>query len=451
MNTQNKFLTAIASALIALSFFATRANALDMKRMTLSNGAVLLVSEQHLLPMVTLAIAFDAGSRRDPKGKEGLAELTANCLTQGTKDLTATEFNQKVDFMGSEVGIGASRDYSTASFTSLKKYEDDTLSMLAQALINPGLRAADIERKRAEQIAAISAQEEQPGYVAEVKFTKTLYGDHPYGHPSEGDKESVGKLTAEDVTKFYHDYYKMGGAVIAVAGDGSADEIKAKLEKQLASLQGTVQPQAAPATPLIAPGLHPDLINRNIAQANVVLGFGGVERANPDYYKLQVMNHVLGGGGFTSHLVKEVRVKQGLAYSVGSVFDAGKFPGSFRAVLQTKNKSSNDAIKTVLQQIRLMQEQPITDDELGSTKKFLIGSFPLKFDRLSSITGFMLQVELYGLGLDYPDRYPKLVGDVTKDDVLAAAKKYLHPDATILVVVANQQEAAIKPDSLEPH
>jgi zinc protease len=120
-------------------------------------------------------------------------------------------------------------------------------------------------------------------------------------------------------------------------------------------------------------------------------------------------------------------------------------------VLQTKNKSSNDAIKTVLQQIRLMQEQPITDDELGSTKKFLIGSFPLKFDRLSSITGFMLQVELYGLGLDYPDRYPKLVGDVTKDDVLAAAKKYLHPDATILVVVANQQEAAIKPDSLEPH
>src|SRR3984893_14914114 len=114
-------MTSVASGLLALSLFATRAAALDMKRMTLSNGAVLMVSEQHLLPMVTVAIAFDAGSRRDPKGNEGLAELTANCLTQGTKDLTATPLHKKVNFMGSEVGMGASRDYSTASFTSLKK------------------------------------------------------------------------------------------------------------------------------------------------------------------------------------------------------------------------------------------------------------------------------------------------------------------------------------------
>ena len=153
-------------ALLALSFFATRADALEMKRMTLSNGAVLMVSEQHLLPMVTLAIAFDAGSRRDPKGKEGLAELTANSLTQGTKDLTETEFNQKVDFMGSEVSVGAGRDTAEASFTSLKKYEDQTLSLLAQVLTNPGLRPADIERKRAEMVAAINAEEESPHYVA---------------------------------------------------------------------------------------------------------------------------------------------------------------------------------------------------------------------------------------------------------------------------------------------
>ncbi len=444
--------TSAIAALLALGLLATRADALDIKRMTLSNGAVVMVSEQHLLPMVTVGIAFDAGSRRDPKGKEGLAELTANSLTQGTKDLTATEFNQKVDFMGSEISVGASRDFASASFTSLKKYEDQTLGLLAQVLTNPGLRPADIERKRAEMVAAINAEEESPRYVAEVTFGKTLFGpDSPYGHPSEGFKDTTAKLTPEDVKKFYHDFYKMGGAVIAVAGNVTADEIKAKLEKQFAALQGAVPQQPAPPAPTVAPGIHPTLINQNVAQATVILGFGGVERSNPDYYKLQVMNHILGGGGLTSRLMKEVRSKKGLVYGVGSGFDAGKFPGSFRTILQTKNKSANEAIAATLQQIRLMQEQPVTEEELGSTKKYLVGSFPLKYDTLSKIDSFMLQVELYGLGLDYPQRYPKLVEDVTRDDVLAGAKKYLHPDAAILVVVANQQEAAIKVDSLLPH
>jgi len=442
----------ISVALVASCLSATRAHALDMKRMTLANGAVLMVSEQHLLPMVTIEIAFDAGSRRDPKGKEGLAELTADSLTQGTKDLTATEFNQKVDFMGSEVAVGATRDYTTASLTCLKKYEDQTLSLLAQVLTNPGLRAGDIERKRAEIVAAINAQEESPSYVAEVTFQKTLFGaDHPYGHPSEGFKDTVGKLTPDDVAKFYHDFYKMGGAVIAVAGDVTADEIKPKLEQQFASLQGAVAPQPTPPAPTVAPGLHPTLIDQNVAQATVVFGFGGVERSNPDYYKLQVMNHILGGGGLTSHLMKVVRTQKGLVYGVGSGFDAGKFSGSFRTILQTKNKSANEAIAATIQQIQLMQQQPVTDDELSQTKKYLVGSFPLKFDTLGKITGFMLQVELYGLGMDYPDRYPTLINEVTRDDVLADAKKYLHPDAADLIVVANQQEAAIKLDSLTAH
>lgn len=450
MKNRGAFLTAFAVALLALGFSPVRANALEIKRMTLSNGAVLLVSEQHQLPMVTMAIAFDAGSRRDPKGKEGLAQLTASCLSQGTKKLTATEFNQKTDFMGSAVGVGADRDYATASMTSLKKYEDQTLGLLAEILTQPGLRPADIERKRAEQVASIKAQEEQPGYVAEVTFTKKLYSDNPYGHPSEGYADTVAKLTPADVTGFYHEFYKTGGAVIAVAGDVSADEIKSKLEKQLAGLQGTVPAQTPPPQITVASGLHLDLIDRNVAQANIVLGFGGVERSDPDFYRLQVMNYILGGGGFASRLMREVRSKQGLAYSIGSGFDAAKFPGSFRAILQTKNQSANEAIKEVLQQIREIQEQPVSEDEIGPAKKYLVGSFPLKFDRLSSIAGFMLQVELYGLGLDYPDRYPKLIEQVTREDVLAAAKKHLHPDAAILVVVANQNEAAVKVDGLEP-
>ena len=423
--------------------FAAPAAALEIKRSVLADGAVLLVSEQHQLPMVTMTIAFDAGARRDPEGKGGLASLTASSLTLGTKELSAAQFNQKVDFMGSSISIGAGADYAQASFTSLKKYQDATLGLLAAALTEPALSDAEITRKRDERVAGIKAQEEQPDYVAGVTFRKALYGNAPYGHPSEGTAESVAKLAPQDVRDFYHAHYKAGSAVIAVVGDVKADEVKAKLEKALDALKGTVPAQAAPPAPSVAPGIHPTLVDRSVVQATIILGSGGVARANPDYYRLQVMNYILGGGGFASRLMKIVRSKKGLAYGISSGFDAGKFPGSFAVDTQTKNKSTNEALQLIVEQLRDIQKHPVSDAELSSAKKYLIGSFPLKLDRQSSIASFILQVELYGLGLDYAERYPKLIGAVTREDVQRVAQKYLHPDALILVAVTNQAEAAI--------
>jgi len=444
----------IASALLALIVafaYARPCAAIDINRVTLSNGAVLLVSEHHQLPMVTMAMAFDAGSRRDPKGKEGLARLTAECLSEGTRELSADQLNQKIDFMGSSLSVSAGQDYAGASFTSLTRYAPDTLHLLAAVLTAPALRDADILRKRGEQLAGLNSAEEQPGYVAERDFNKLLFDDEPYGHLPEGTAATVKKLTPEDVRSFYRQYYHLGGAIIAVAGDVKTDEIKDALEKELKGLQGSVPPQPAPPAPQVAPGQHVTKIDRDVAQANLVLGFGGVARSNPDYYKLQVMNYILGGGGFASRLVKTVRSENGLAYSVASGFETGLFPGSFRVVLQTKNQSANDALKLVLEQLRRIQEAPVSDAELDSAEKFLIGSFPLKFDRLSSIASFMLQVELFHLGLDYADKYPKIIGAITKDDVQKVAREYLHPDSFILVAVANQSEAALKLASYGAH
>ncbi|MGO9603307.1 MAG: M16 family metallopeptidase [Candidatus Binataceae bacterium] len=434
----------VSCTMIAAStLIATRANALEIKRMTLSNGAVLLVSEEHQLPMVTVAIALDAGARHDPEGKAGLATLTAESVHQGTKELSAAELNQKIDFMGSSLSVGAEHDYATASFTSLKKYEKDTLALLAGLLTAPGLRDADIERKRAEQVAQIKAQEEEPGYIGGVAFAKGLYGNTPYGQPAGGSAESVSKLTSADVRDFYRDYYKLGSAIIAVTGDVTADEVKALLEQELSGPKGDVPVQPEPVVSPLAKGLNVKLIDRNVQQANVMLGFVGIARSNPDFYKVQVMNYILGGGMFASRLMKVVRSKAGLAYHVASIFDARKFPGPFAVVLQTKNKSANEAIKLVLQQMREIQEAPVSDDEINNAKKFLIGSFPLKIDRQSQIAGFMLQIELDGLGLDYADKYPQLIQAVTKQDVLDVARKYLHPDDALLVAVADQHEAAI--------
>ncbi len=441
---------AAGSALVAvvLLVLASTSHALEIKRTTLSSGAVLLVSEQHQLPMVSISVAFDAGSRRDPAGKEGLAELTAASLEQGTKQLSAAAFNQKVDFMGSSVSISADRDYVFATMTSLKKYAGDTLHLLAQSLEDPGLRDSDILRKRSDQVAGIKANEEEPGYTAMVAFARQLFGSGPYGHPAEGFASSVARLTPDDVRKFYHTYYRTGGAVIAVVGDVEPGAIKTSVEEELSGLGGRVQPQAEPPALNLAGGIHAQLINRNVAQANLIVGAGGIARANPDYYRIQVMNYILGGGGFSSRLMKVVRSKAGLAYSIDSVFSAGKFPGAFAVVLQTKNQSAQEALRLIIGQLREMQDQPVSDNELASAKKYLIGSFPLRLDRQSQIVSFMLQVELYHLGLDYADRYPKLIGGVTRREVQEVAHRYLHPGAMELVAVANQSQARINTAAL---
>ncbi len=437
-------------AMILVAFAAPRASAIEIKRMQLSSGAILLVSEQHQLPMVTMSVAFDAGSRRDPDGQAGLAALTAGSMMEGTTALSAADFNEKVDFMGSSISIGPSRDFSIASFTSLKKYEGDTLHLFAQIIQDPGLRDADIRRKQAEQIADIKSSEEEPGYTANVAFTRMIFGNTPYGHPSSGTSEAVARITPDEVRHFYHQYYKLGSAVIAVAGDVNAEEIKAALEKELPGPQGKVEPQPVPAPREVAPGIHTQLIDRNVAQANIYMGSDGIARSNPDYYKLQVMNYILGGGAFASRLMKVVRSKAGLAYGIDSGFQAGKFPGAFIVALQTKNVSANEAIKLILQQLHKIQQSPVSAAELDSAKRYLIGSFPLKLDRQSQIVGFMLETEIYGLGLDYAERYPKIIMAITADDVQTVAKKYLHPDAIDLVAVANQGEAKINIAGDEP-
>ena len=185
-------------------------------------------------------------------------------------------------------------------------------------------------------------------------------------------------------------------------------------------------------------------IDRSITQANIILGHRGVSRDNPDYYALTVMNYILGGGGFSSRLIDEIRVKRGLAYSVASFFDPGRYPGSFQIVLQTKNTSAREAIALSFQEMERIRKEPVSEKELEGAKKYLIGSFPMRLDTQGKLVNFLGQVEYFGLGLNYPDTYPSIIQAVTRDDILRVAKTYLHPESIILVVVANLNEAGLE-------
>jgi zinc protease len=424
-------------------WFATFLHAMPpVQRTVLHNGLVLLVSEEHSLPFVTLQLLIDSGSSKDPSGEEGLSHLTAKALLLGTSKRTVNAINEELDFMGASLSSSSGRDYATLNLRILKKDLDKGLDLFMDVLTQPTFPEEEIKREVEKTLAAIQSEEDQPEEVAEKAFQKTLFLNSPYAHPVEGTKESVPKLTKEWVNRFYRSYYHSNNAILTVVGDTTEDEMKSKLLPFLTKWPTPKTPRI-PFITTFEKEQKTVKINRPITQANIILGHYGVSRDNPDYYALTVMNYILGGGGFSSRLVEEIRNKRGLAYSVASFFDPGKYPGSFQIALQTKNSSAREAIALSLQQMERIRKEVVSEKELEEAKKYLIGSFPMRLNTQGKLVNFLTQVEYYGLGLNYPEKYPSLIRSVTREDILRVAKRYLHPEDYILVVVANLKEAGM--------
>jgi zinc protease len=432
-----------AFSLLVIVRVAT-ANAADpaADRRTLPSGAALIVSEQHALPMVVVQVIVDAGARRDPRGQEGLAALTADLLTEGTKTRSATQISAAADFIGASLGTSADTDYADLSLTVLSKDLDTGLTLLTDVLLHPSFPDAEVARRRETALASMKASEDDPGNVAQRAFVHSLFQDEPYGHLAIGTPESVRKLTRKDLVAFYGRYYHPEHSIITVVGDVSAADIEQRLQNALKDWAPADVP-AFTYPPATAP--HPETLTlqKPISQANIILGQRGIARDNPDYYALTVMNYTLGGGGFSSRLLDNIRTKAGLAYSVGSFFSVNKSPGSFQVIMQTKNESTNDAIQRACGEIVRIRSEPVSDDEIKEAKLYLTGSFPMRLDTNAKIAGFLAQVTFFNLGADYADTYAQRINAVTKEDVLRVAQQYLRPEQMELVVVANLEQAKV--------
>jgi len=414
-----------------------------VQRTVLPNQLILLVSEENSLPFITVQLLIDSGSRMDPSGEEGLSHLTAKGLLLGTSKRPITAINEELDFMGATLSSSSGRDYATLTLQVLKKDLEKGWDLFVDVLTQPTFPEEEIRREVEKTLAAIQSAEDQPDEVAEKEFQKTLFPHSPYGHPVEGTKESLPRMTRETIVRFYRTYYHSNNAILTVVGDISAEEVKTKLLPRLAKWPKAEIPEIS-FKPSFAEESKTMKINRGITQANIIIGQIGVSRDNPDYYALTVMNYILGGGGFASRLVEEIRNKRGLAYSVASFFDPGRYPGSFQIVLQTKNSSAREAIGLSLQQMERIRKELVSEKELEGAKKYLIGSFPMRLNTQGKLVSFLTQVEYYRLGLNYPEKYPSLIQSVTRDEVLRVAKKYLHPKNHILVIVANLKEAGME-------
>jgi zinc protease len=409
------------------------------QRSVLGNGMILLTSEQRALPMVSIELLIDAGSRHDMPKQEGLANLTARLLTYGTQRRTALQISDTLDFIGAGLSAGCGEDLATVSMTVLKKDLNTGLELLAEVLTLSTFPQEEIDRQKQSIIASIKAREENPGDIAQRRFAAALYPQSPYGRPVEGSEASVKGLEQQSLRAFYERYYRPNRTILSVVGDIAHQEIARALNEAFRSW-----PKGEPATPPVAPskiGTAETLrVNKELTQANIILGHEGVGRENPDYYAIQVMNYILGGGGFSSRTLDSIRNERGLAYSVYSYFSAEKGHGTFELAMQTKNETALEAIRIAKAEIRRMREELVTEEELSDAKDYLTGSFPLRFDTNRKVANFLAQVEYFQLGLDYPERYPDLIRKVTRKDVQRVAQTYLKPERLITVIVANQKK-----------
>ncbi len=416
---------------------------IEVHRETLSNGMVLQVVSRPALPIVTVEMGFLAGANNDPAEKPGIAGLTAAMLTEGAAGKSATDIADAIEFVGGSLQAGADRDLATVGLSVLSRDLPMGMGLLADVVRRPDFAADEFNRVKKEVRSAIQADEDNPGAVAAKAFDAALFGDHPYGRPVNGTLESVDAIGRNDLVAFHSRHYTPDNAVLSFVGDVTPEQAHALAVEVFGDWRAQAAPAPAPPAPKPLTGTRLVTIDKNVAQANVILGHLGLTRDNPDFYPVVLMNYILGGGGFTSRVVKAVRDDQGLAYSVGTGFHARKLSGAFSASFQTRNDSANQAIQSVLAEIRRIRNEPVTEQELSEAKSYLTGSFPLRLDTNRKTAHLLTFIKTYGLGLGYFNDYIERVNQVTVQDIQRVAQTYLHPDQMVWVVVANQEEARI--------
>lgn len=414
------------------------------EREILPNGITLLHSEKKALPIITVVMAIKAGSVVEPHEKTGLANLAADLLNEGTSRRTSKKISDEIEFVGGSLSTSGGSDYITVSLTVLKKDLELGFDLLSDIILNPSFNQDEINRRKKVIKSAIIQQNEEPGIVASKAFSKAVFGVHPYGRPVEGTFETLDNISRQDIVDFHSSYYSPNNTIMAVVGDIDKNQLKSSIDKYFKNWPRKEIKYPDMPSPKSGSKAEVIKINKNITQANIILGHLGIKRDEPDYYAVSVMNYILGGGGFASRLMDNIRDNKGLSYDVHSYFSANKYSGSFQVGLQTKNNSANQAINEILNEMDRIRTEKVSDKELDNAKLYLTGSFPLRIDSNRKIAAFLIAVEFYDLGLDYADDYKKFIEAVSKNDILRAAEKYLDTRNYILVIVGDIEKAALE-------
>lgn len=419
--------------------------AVSMPKVTervLPNGLTVLVSEYHSLPIMRFHLLVPGGGAYDPAGKEGVAELTAALLDQGTTRRSAEELAREVEFLGGALGGDAGTDFSTVTGEFLSKDLDAGLDLFSDVVLHPAFPPDELRRAQGLALAGIVASRESPGAIAEVCYARYVYGTHPYGHLSQGTEASLKRLQRADVQAFYARHYVPERAVLVVIGDAKTDELFAKIERAFGGWRRGSGTLGRPPEATRITGRHILLVDKpDATQTHIRIGTSAIARTDPAYVSANVMSTIL-GGGFGSRLIDELRVKRSLTYGASSGFAARQVPGDFRVGTFTKVETTGEALQVALDVLQKFATGGATAEELARSQSLMTGQFPKQLETPGAVAGKL--AELHGFGLPRSDleAYPKRVTATTLDDVRTLAGKYVPTTDAVIVIVGPADKIA---------
>jgi len=401
---------------------------------TLDNGLRVIVVPKHDLPLVAASLMVKSGGAADPRGREGLAQLTATVLTKGTKTRTAQEISRGVEALGATIESSASWDSMNVDISVMSSNVTKAMTYVADVVRNPIFANAELERERAQAIDSLQASLAQPRVLANAVASRLIFGDAPYGANLPGTPASLPSIKREDLVKFHRAHFRPENAVLVMAGDLKGEDAFALAQNLFGSWKGT---GAAPKSATQKAGLpKPRIVVIDMpdaGQAAVVVGRPGIRRSDPAFYRAIVMNSVL-GAGYSSRLNQEIRIKRGLSYGAGSSFESRADVGPFTARVETKNESAAEVAGIVVAEMNRLSAADVPDTELTPRKAAIIGGFAQSLETTSGIVGRISALALYGLPLTDINRYISSVQAVTAEDVRKFASTNLAPDRSIVIV-----------------
>ena len=414
----------------------------------LSNGLRVLLVENPAIPAVAINASVLAGARHEPEAKAGLAIMASRLLDEGTATRSSLDIAEAIESAGGHLEADGSFERIVVAATVLKQDLDLGLELAADLLINPVFPEEYIAKEKTRTLAEINSAKDRPQVIAGWAFNEMIYGTHPQHRPSHGYPETVERMTRHDLMDFHAQFFVPNNTILSIVGDFKNSELLPLVEKRFGGW--AARPVAFPDVP--APVRQTDRRTQYVTmpaqQVNIYLGHLGVERANPDFYTLQVLDTILGGGaGFTARIPMRLRDEMGLAYTTFAsiTMTAGLDPGKFVAYIGTSPDNMNLAIEGLLNEIRRIVAEPVTPDELKDAQDFLTGSFVFAFETSSQIARFLTHAHIYGLGFDFIEKYPRLIRSVTAADIARVARQYLDSENYCLTVVGPVAEDGTVP------
>jgi len=410
----------VASLLIIIG--AGSAAAITIEEVKSERGITAWLVSDDTVPVVAVDVAFvGAGSTQDPAGKAGRANLLASLLDEGAGDYDSFAFQSLLQDNAVRLSFEASRDHLYGDMRALSSSVEQGFEMMRLALMAPRFDEEAIDRMRAQITTGLRRNLNDPDMVAARLWSRTAFPDHPYGVPSDGTLESVAAITRDDIVAAHAAALGKSNLFVAIVGDIDAETLKGLLDKAFGDL-----PDEADITPVAAVEPANGLtVNETLSTPQTSIRFGGpgLMREDPDFIPAFVMNHILGGGTFSSWLFEEVREKRGLAYSVYSYMAPYEHTSVFGAGTATRNDQADEAVEVILSQFRKMASEGPTEEELDNAKAYLTGSYALRFGSSSSIARQLLFLQIEDLGMDYIDKRNDLIEAVTLEDVRRAAQR----------------------------